>query len=142
MNKEEIKKYKALNYTLNKEDILRKNKEMYKSNPDLYRERSKKNRENAPPKQAKEYQLKRNYGLSLEDFEGMLLKQDNKCAICSSNLSTRPHIDHSHSTGKVRAILCQSCNVGLGHFKDNEEFLYSAIQYLNKYSDITLPEEL
>ena len=60
------------------------------------------------------------------------LEQDGKCAICKELLAN-PHKDHCHSTLKFRGILCQNCNLGLGNFKDNQQYLYSAIEYLEKY---------
>lgn len=79
--------------------------------------------------------LKDKYGLSLEDREDLLKRQNYCCLICQTHFdgqskNTKAYIDHCHSTGKVRGLLCNSCNLGLGHFKDNEEFLLSAIQYL------------
>lgn len=64
------------------------------------------------------------------------------CAICGTYLSSeskikreRGHIDHCHATGKVRGILCDLCNKGLGQFKDNIESLTKAIEYLRKNDD-------
>lgn len=62
-----------------------------------------------------------------------------RCRICGKPLTkvggTKDqvaHIDHDHETGKVRGLLCQECNIGLGKFRDNTEYLLSAISYLNK----------
>lgn len=52
------------------------------------------------------------------------------CMICNSTLNLV--VDHDHKTKKIRGILCHHCNVGLGFFRDNEEFLSNAIKYLNK----------
>lgn len=75
------------------------------------------------------------YGISLEDYEEMLKKQNKKCKICGSEEYGRKSsnyfaVDHCHKTGKVRGLLCHQCNVGLGKFKDNEEILFKAIKYL------------
>lgn len=72
------------------------------------------------------------YGLSSQEFETMKLAQGNSCMICKRDFDTcgGPRVDHSHSTGDVRALLCNSCNVGLGHFFDNVGLLGSAISYL------------
>ena len=70
------------------------------------------------------------------DYDKMLALQDNKCAICNSSVpsegrdSTYFNVDHDHSTGKVRGLLCTKCNVGLGNFKDNTDLLHKAIDYL------------
>ena len=53
----------------------------------------------------------------------------NLCCICGEKQELV--IDHDHRTGKVRGLLCGSCNKGLGFFKDNKKYLNSAIKYLN-----------
>lgn len=71
-------------------------------------------------------------------FKVVASSQNNKCAICSEDIPIdyqsrtggRFVIDHNHKTGKVRGILCNSCNIALGHFKDNTGLLYTAIKYL------------
>ena len=76
------------------------------------------------------------YGLTQEAYEGLLEKQNNKCAICLTDTPggrhNKFHIDHDHVTGRVRGLLCWSCNAGLGQFKDNELLLISAHDYLYK----------
>jgi hypothetical protein len=69
------------------------------------------------------------YGLSHREYLDMLIKQQNECRICSS-LMKRPNIDHDHKTGKVRGILCNLCNKGLGQFKDNHLLLEKTTKYL------------
>lgn len=71
------------------------------------------------------------YGMTVGHYELMLKSQDNKCAICGKEL-TKPCIDHNHKTGKVRGILCRSCNTGLGLFQDNFELLRKAAVYLER----------
>jgi hypothetical protein len=75
----------------------------------------------------------------------MLKNQDGKCAICKqyetkvnskSKETLMLSVDHSHRTGKVRALLCNRCNRGLGYFKDNPEFCISAANYLTEHKDI------
>ena len=85
---------------------------------------------------AKEYSTLKNYGVSATQFKDLLTKQNNKCAICKSelNISKKTHIDHCHTTGKIRGILCQECNHGLGLFKYSQDILDSAQKYLKKYS--------
>lgn len=72
------------------------------------------------------------YGVSDQEFTLMLKAQDNRCAICKEvfKSSRATHIDHCHDTGKVRGLLCHSCNVGIGHLKDSVMVLQNAIDYL------------
>ena len=59
--------------------------------------------------------LKTRYGISVEDRDALLLKQDGLCAICQENTATC--IDHDHLTGLVRGILCHRCNIALGFYE-------------------------
>lgn len=77
--------------------------------------------------------FKTKYNLTLEQRQEKLQTQNNACAICQTPLNshgTYTHTDHCHKTGRVRGILCTNCNRGLGHFKDNMNFLENAIKYL------------
>ena len=90
-------------------------------------------------KQKRNLRFKRRYGITLDTYNTMLEDQNGVCKICgklptgihSSGSPHRLHVDHDHATGKVRALLCQYCNRGLGYFKDNEELLIKASEYLN-----------
>ena len=74
----------------------------------------------------------KSYGISITEYEDLILKTEGKCQICGSPPFGRKHnIDHCHVTGKVRGLLCRNCNLALGHFKDNPKFLEKAIKYLN-----------
>jgi len=81
-------------------------------------------------------QYKATYGISLEDYESMLELQDSCCAICDTHLhdtgKKRLYVDHCHTTGKVRGLLCQHCNFVLGQARDNISVLESAIVYLKE----------
>lgn len=59
--------------------------------------------------------------------------QGGKCAICKSAGSGKLHVDHCHESGKVRQLLCNTCNGGLGLFKDNPELMRVAAQYVEKH---------
>lgn len=83
--------------------------------------------------QVRRGKLAREYGMTEKQWEEMLLSQDNKCAICGCETSGGKggwHTDHCHITGKVRGLLCQGCNIGLGGFKDNPKSLRAAADYL------------
>jgi len=77
--------------------------------------------------------IKRKYGLTKEEYFNLIESQNNRCKICNNILEGRDtHVDHCHTTGRVRGILCFNCNVGLGNFKDSIQFLYNAIHYLEQ----------
>jgi cytochrome c peroxidase len=77
-------------------------------------------------------ELKRLYGITLEDYADMFSKQNGVCAICKEECTTKKSlsVDHSHKTGKVRGLLCNGCNTSLGRFKDDVVVLKAAIKYL------------
>lgn len=72
--------------------------------------------------------LKREYGISLDFYDGMYVAQGGKCAICHQ--PNELHVDHDHATGKVRGLLCGPCNRALGQFKDDPTRLRRAAEYL------------
>lgn len=93
-------------------------------------------------KKSREISLKEKYNLSVQEYEDMLVHQFGVCAICKrqethtyksrgKTLRKRLAVDHCHTTGKVRGLLCHACNSALGLFKDNIKSLASAIEYLS-----------
>lgn len=85
----------------------------------------------------REYDLFKSYKISLEEYEKMLKQQNSCCKICNINIETLQNkrkknfcVDHCHSTGKIRGLLCDSCNKGVGFFNDNTSLLEKAILYL------------
>lgn len=80
--------------------------------------------------------LKHRYNITLNEVINMKSKQKNKCSICKNNFKNTKgmHIDHCHTFGKVRSLLCSTCNQGLGSFRDDIKLLKLAINYLNKYN--------
>tara|TARA_R110000796_G_C14249860_1_gene398432 strand:+ start:96 stop:485 length:390 start_codon:yes stop_codon:yes gene_type:complete len=83
----------------------------------------------------KEESLKQ-YNLTFSDYDKMLEEQGGKCKICGTteprgqSKAGRFYVDHNHDTGKVRGLLCNDCNTGLGLFKDSKILLIDAIKYL------------
>ena len=82
------------------------------------------------------YQMKKNYGIQIKDYDAMLFAQNGVCAICSkeppNHHKKRLNVDHCHKTGEVRGLLCDACNRALGLFKDSSDILTKAINYLYK----------
>jgi hypothetical protein len=90
----------------------------------------------------KNQRFRRRYGITVDIYEQLLEKQNGKCRIClqipkgihgSGRLKVL-HVDHDHSTGEIRGLLCDNCNRGLGYFKDDSLLLQQAIIYLNDYN--------
>ena len=86
----------------------------------------------ATPEQRTKWDLQTRYGLSVEQWNVMLASQKGVCAICHGKMS-RPVVDHNHSTGDVRAILCHPCNIKL-HAVEDSVFLQKALAYLEAHN--------
>jgi hypothetical protein len=104
-------------YKNNREEVLRRNRERYAANPDKDREKH----------------LKRKYGITLKEYNDILKSQNGQCKLCLGPPTGKGnlHVDHDHKTGRIRGLLCNTCNAGLGNFKDDLNLLYKAIEYLN-----------
>ena len=137
------------NMARNKENVKRLQKEWYERNKELTKERAKKWVAENPEKRkmvARTYAknnperlrnnfLKNQYGITLEEFNAKRSLQQNKCAICGNEFKNTKdaHMDHCHTTGKVRDILCSACNKALGYFRDSIPTILAASQYLIKH---------
>lgn len=88
------------------------------------------------------YDLKFRYGITPEQYAAMYEAQNGLCAICAQPEKDRDSqgrvkalaVDHCHASGKVRMLLCHSCNTGLGKFRDDTSLLALAIAYLAKHA--------
>lgn len=121
-NKEKVSKYKKEYRDKNKELLKQKQKEYKIKN---YRIIKIKN---------KIYNLKKNYNLSLEEFNKMIKLQKNKCIICKrdqKNLKKPLNVDHNHKTGKIRDLLCSRCNFAVGFYENFDMTLVK--KYLDKH---------
>lgn len=88
-------------------------------------------------KRQKSVRLKSRYGMSTEDYSRLFVEQDGCCAICGRHqfeFERALAVDHDHKTGRVRGLLCHSCNMGLGAFynNDNTRVLKEAIKYVEE----------
>jgi len=87
------------------------------------------------------YYLKTSFGISVEEYERMHDQQNGLCAVCrnpetaidnkNSQQVRRLAVDHDHGTGKIRGLLCQKCNMGIGYFQDDPALLREAANYLS-----------
>lgn len=81
------------------------------------------------------YHLRTTYGITIEDYDRMLEEQGGKCAVCGKKpRKTSLAVDHNHRTGKVRGLLCFSCNYKIVG-RHNSKLLGAAADYLRKYGD-------
>ena len=119
---ERLKAYNSNWYTANRDKAKARSDRYAKANPDKIRSRK----------------LRRDYGISIEDYDRMLTLQNGVCAVCSeppSKANAREmvlHVDHCHKTGKIRGLLCATCNRMLGLAKDNPETLIKAATYVKE----------
>ena len=83
-------------------------------------------------------QLRRNYGITLEEYNSRVVKQKGVCAICKKSTISKRRlaVDHCHTTGKVRGLLCSGCNTALGQVRDDTTTLRAMIAYLQTYQDL------
>ena len=103
----------------------------YRERPGVKKKRREYHKNPEFKKKRKLYRIQKNYNITAKEYKQMLLLQDNKCKICGSYME-KPHVDHCHKTNEIRGVLCPSCNMGLGMFKDDPIILTQAIKYLNK----------
>jgi hypothetical protein len=112
----------------NKQALNVKQMERYYRDPDRYADRD----------------LRKRFGVPLGWYAETLAAQDGRCAICGTTEPGGPakrtrrfHVDHCHTTGQVRALLCDGCNNGLGRFHDNPDVLRLAADYIVKYRTLS-----
>ena len=112
--------------------------------------RRRANRQAQPERTKREYRqdnLRRHRGMTEALFGKMFIEQQGRCGICSQPMradGTRradsAHIDHDHTTGKTRELLCHRCNTGYGLLKEDVEILSAAIAYALRHRTVTLPD--
>ena len=122
-------------YYLSRKDPTKKSSYSYECKDCTVKRTVEYNREHSTS--VRSQYLKRNYGLTFEEFEAMLSNQDNCCAICKSTKPLGRHkrfnVDHHNKTGNVRGLLCSNCNTALGLVDDNIHTLKSMIEYLENH---------
>lgn len=129
---EKEKTRKQIFYNKNKIKILGRNKDWKDNNKEKAKGIIRKWQQTNKDK-VKNAALKHKFGITLEDFTNMLTKQNYLCSIGKEKLTVRTaNVDHCHKTGKVRGLLCSTCNSGIGMLKDSIPHLKSAITYLKR----------
>jgi hypothetical protein len=100
---------------------------------------NKKTRKNYSSISMKNYDLKKKYGIDINDYEALFIKQNGCCKICKVHISDANMkrkrnfcVDHCHKTNTIRGLLCDRCNRGIGLLKDDYKILFSAYEYLKE----------
>lgn len=124
-HKEWYKEYHREYYLKHKEKINKQVAEYRRNNPEKAKNTHWKGR------------IKRLYGITEEEYNNLLQKQNNTCAICNKveiskyeGILRKLSVDHDHITGKVRGLLCDNCNRGIGHLQEDVDILKQAIKYV------------
>lgn len=134
-------------YLKNKDKALERAKKWKEKNPEKARESSRKsiakNRLETPIGILKGKELKHKYGLSWEEYLSLYEGQNGGCAICKTPLllmreeygygsgNRTANVDHNHTTKKIRGLLCNRCNQGIGYLQDSPTLLRLAAEYLD-----------
>tara|TARA_B110000977_G_scaffold15929_1_gene19447 strand:+ start:156 stop:485 length:330 start_codon:yes stop_codon:yes gene_type:complete len=85
----------------------------------------------------RKYSLRVRYNITTEQYDTILKQQNNCCDVCGEHESKFKNslcVDHNHSTGKIRGLLCNNCNSAFGKLKENTNIMYNLINYANKYN--------
>jgi hypothetical protein len=94
----------------------------------------------ADPDYNRNRNLQRRYGIDVEEYRNLIADHNFACGICKVEIpetiaykgKRSGVVDHNHETGDIRGILCQKCNLVLGHARENTDILYRAIVYLSE----------
>lgn len=120
-----------------------KQKEWRDKNPEKKREHDKKYRSNKD--RYKNIILKKNFRITINDYQKMLEDQRGRCGICGNEAEDGRYfsVDHDHDTGQIRGLLCGNCNRAIGQLQDSPEILKKAIIYLEANKNYPIvPKEL
>lgn len=91
------------------------------------------------PSKSKDIDLYQRFGIRLDTYNKMFENQNGCCAICNrhqSEFKKALAVDHCHSSGQIRSLLCQGCNQGIGNFREQIDLLHGAINYLTFYKKV------
>jgi recombination endonuclease VII len=139
-NRDRIRAYDRARYALRPEVVKQRASAWRAVNPDRAREIRRRWREknrdkiNEAARQNKAGSRRwRNHRVSDEMFQARFDAQGRRCAVCETDTTPRWALDHDHKTGAVRQILCNGCNLALGHMKDDDVRLRAAAEYVIRH---------
>jgi hypothetical protein len=123
----------------NREKIKAQNRRYRSERVDEERERAREYRrrnQEAVRRRARNAMFRRKYGITLDERDALIAAQGGRCGICENTFGAErrrwPCIDHDHTTGRIRGVLCHACNIGIGKLGDTAEALRRALRYLEK----------
>lgn len=94
-------------------------------------------------KTVRAYSIRTTYGITIEEYDRLREEQNHRCKICGTDRAARMHtdyswrVDHCHTTGKVRGLLCHNCNIAMGLLHENTETLNAMIKYIDHHNQVT-----
>lgn len=139
--KEKLKIYSKKHHALYRDEDNARNSANNKKHPEEMRARTRKWQEKNPERADQirfRARLKREFGMTPEEYDLLYTAQGGKCAICErhqTEFSRRLAVDHDHDSGKIRGLLCTSCNNMLGFAHDDKKRLRRAIEYMDSYEE-------
>jgi len=126
----------AKKYRKHREEILKRVKQRREENIEMARKRDREwNKRN--PEKVRDHRIRGQYGISAKEYDAIIDRAGTLCPICGKSFGEIPPcLDHNHSTGKIRGVICGLCNSGLGFFRDNLDILLNAVEYLRREGEV------
>lgn len=135
-NAEKLKAYQKLWRAENAEKVRRDKAQWDIDNREHRKEYAKQYKTKRPDYFVRKH-LDYSYGITLEEYETMRESQRGRCAVCGKHEEEtqrkRLFVDHSHSSGKIRGLLCQQCNTALGMVNEDTDILFALASYLEEH---------
>ena len=147
MTKEERNAYAREWRAKNADKVRAQARARYAANPEYHRDKARKHIENYRknnPNANRNKHYKKRYGITVEDYEAMSARQNHLCAICGlretkkrrDGTTSRLAVDHNHTTGAVRELLCVGCNHMLGNIENRNVSLDFIAEYIKRHSGV------
>ena len=132
VNREQLLRDKGEYYVQNRDNILAQKRQQYVKDRPAILARHKECRLRNPGPHREALWRRAGISISYSEYLDLVDKQDGRCAICGEYKGTELRVDHCHKTGRIRGLLCDACNVGIGKLGDVEHALLRAYNYLRE----------
>jgi hypothetical protein len=138
-NREERIAYAKRYHEENRDAVNERRRRARAADPEKYRAKDREQRRRRAERGSDKPRLKRNHrahlfrkrGLTQAIYDRIMGLQEHRCGICREPFTDKVYIDHDHTTGRVRGLLCMNCNVAIGHLRDSRINLMAAVSYLD-----------